>query len=145
MSKPKPQKNPFEPQHRQFEMRGLDEVSPQKAKKTNWPAYYLDYLLKHPVAMLIVIGLLLEVQPYEPIQPSYFIATRLVNREEIVIEGVEDEKAHSEGETAKVKAKVECGKQRDVAANSAYVQCIQSGKGAGFCRFTYDQAKSLFC
>lgn len=145
MSKPKPQKNPFEPQHRQFEMRGMDEVSPQKAKKTNWPAFYLDYLLKHPVAILIVIGLLLEVQPYKPIQPSYFIATRKVNLDETVIKGVEDEKAHSEGETEKVKAKIECGKQRDMGANTIYVQCVQSGKGAGFCRSTYDQAKSLDC
>jgi len=39
---------------------------------------------------------LLEIQPYQVIHPSYFIATRIVNREEIILKGVEDETAHKE-------------------------------------------------
>ena len=99
--------------------------------------------------LLIVIGLLLEVQPYEPIQPTFFIATRIVNREEIVLKGTQDELAHKEGMTAETLAQIEkakeCQKQRDIGANAALGQCVQSGKAAGYCRHVYEQSKAVFC
>lgn len=150
----------FAPDQPQTVRRGADELMPQRRQGENWPAYYRDYFLRRPMFLLIVFGLGLEVQPLETIQPTYFIAHKLVNREEIVLEGTEDEEAHKEGvkadtlakvETAKaeVLAKIEyakeCQKTREIAGNSAYLQCAQSGKTAGYCRFVYQQAKTLDC
>ena len=100
MKKDDRQQGHFTPEFKPSSMRSMDDASSRaKRQKENWPAYYLDYFLRRPVTFLIVGGLLLEVQPYEPIQPTYFIATRLVNREEIVLQGTEDEVAHKEGKT----------------------------------------------
>ena len=150
MKKDDRQQGHFTPEFKPSSMRSMDDASSRaKGKKENWPAYYLDYFLRRPVTFLIVGGLLLEVQPYEPIQPTYFIATRIVNREEIVLQGTEDEVAHKEGKTAETLAQIEkakdCQKQRDISANSAHGQCIQSGKAAGYCRHIYEQAKAVYC
>lgn len=162
MSKSDRQMGLFAPSHTPMTKKPVEEVvMPRKKKQSkNWPAFYLDYFLSRPMVFLFLIGLLLEVQPYEPIQPTYFIATKLVNREEIVLIGTEDEAAHKEGVKAETIAKVEvnkaeilaqiefakeCVKQREIAANAAYLQAVSAGKTAGYARFTYEQAKALYC
>jgi hypothetical protein len=150
MSNDDRQQGHFTPEHQPTKTHPTNDVSPKaKGQKEDWPAYYLDYFMRRPVMLLIVIGLLLEVQPYEPIQPTYFIATRIVNREEIVLKGTEDEAAHKEGVTAETLAQIEkakdCQKQRDIGANAALGQCVHSGKAAGYCRHVYEQSKAVFC
>lgn len=150
----------FAPDHTQPKKPTFEEIKPQKRRGKNWRAFYLDYFLSRPMGILIVAGLLLEIQPIEEIRPTYFWATREVNKDEIVLKGTEDEVAHKEGVKADTLAKVEtakaeilaqiefakeCMKQREIAANAAYLQCVQSGKTAGYCRFVYEQAKTLEC
>ncbi|PCJ47377.1 MAG: hypothetical protein COA74_11695 [Gammaproteobacteria bacterium] len=142
------QQGHFAPDYKPAERKTVEESVPSKSRE-NWSAYYKDYVLKRPMVFLIVIGLLLEVQPYEPIQPTYFIATRIVNREEIVLKGVEDETAHKEAVVSVLQAQIEqakqCQMQRDIAANMVRNECIQTGKSSGYCRFVYEQAKALAC
>lgn len=149
MSQHDVQQGHFEPDHFSSSKKSKNNVIPPKKKEENWFKFYRDYFLGRPMLFLIVIGLLLEVQPYEPIQPTYFIATRIVNREEITIKGVEDEQAHSEGVKSHLMAQIDqardCQNQREISANTAHLQCVQSGKGAGYCRHVYDQAKQVHC
>lgn len=150
----------FAPDQPQTVRRGADDLIPQRRQGENWPAYYRDYFLRRPMAVLISIGMVLELQPVPELRPSHYIWNRIVNIEKERIKGVEVETAHSEGlkadtlakvETAKaeVLAKIEyakeCQKAREIAGNSAYLQCAQSGKTAGYCRFVYQQAKNLSC
>ena len=152
----------FTPDHTPLAKRPVEEVVMPRKKKQgkNWPAFYLDYFLSRPMGILIVVGLFMEIQPIEEIRPTYFWATREVNKEEIVLKGTEDEVAHKEGVKAETLAKVEvdkaeilaqiefakeCQKQREIAANAAYLQAVSAGKTAGYSRFVYEQAKALDC
>ncbi|MCU7846948.1 MAG: hypothetical protein KZQ89_02915 [Candidatus Thiodiazotropha sp. (ex Lucinoma kastoroae)] len=143
------QQGHFAPDYKPVKARAVEELALPKNRQESWATYYKNYLLKRPMVFLIVIGLALEVQPYEPIQPTYFIATRIVNREEIILSGVEDETAHKEGVVSKLQAQIEqakqCQMQRDIAANMARNECVRSGKSSGYCRFVYEQAKALDC
>lgn len=149
MSNQDHQRGHFIPDDPQTNLRNVQDIAPLKQQQENWPAYYRDYFLRRPMLIFIVIGLFLEVQPYEPIQPSYFIATRFVNREEIQLKGTEDEAAHKEAVREQVTAQVKniehCIGQRELSANAAYSQCVQSAKTAGYCRFILEQSKSLPC
>ena len=143
------QKRHFLPEYKPAKSIAEDDMTLPNTQKESWGAYYKDYLLKRPMVFVIAVGLLLEVQPYEPIQPTYFIATRIVNREEIVLSGVEDETAHKEAVVSALLAQIEqakqCQMQRDIAANNVRNECVQAGKSSGYCRFVYEQAKALGC
>ena len=149
MSKNDRQQELFSPEYKPAKPRATGDISPRKKQGEKPSTHFKDYLLQHPMAVLIGLGLLLEVQPYEPIQPSYFIATRIVNREEIILKGVEDETAHKEAVVSALQAQIEqakqCQMQRDIAANMARNECIQAGKSSGYCRYVYEQAKALEC
>ena len=125
-------------------------IAPMGAlKKPNWIDYWKTAIFKKPTKALVVAGLLLEVQPYEPIQPTYFIASRIINLQERVLEGTEEEEAHKDAVKGDLLAQVEiareCQKQRDIEANSTRNQCTNTGKPAGFCRHLYELAKANEC
>lgn len=143
------QRDHFRPEYQAPRGEAMEDIASLKKRDEDWGGYYLHYFLSRPMLFLIVIGLVLEVQPYEPIQPTYFIASRIVNREEIVLEGTEDEEAHKQGVAGEILAQIEqskeCTKQREINANNAHGQCVQAGKASGYCRHLYEQLKAVHC